>query len=153
MLKKLYLLFPKIPFFFLHLFFHIQEQEIMLEFIRAPGPGGQNVNKVSSAVILRFDTHSPSIPEDIRMRLENKNKKRITKEGFLVIKAHRHRTQEQNRADAVQRLIELLRQAAAKPKVRKPTCIPSKSKMKRRETKRRLSQKKRLRGGVDLEEG
>ena len=95
----------------------IDEEEIHQQFIRASGPGGQNVNKVATAVQLRFDVaHSPSLPEDVRERLTRLAGKRMTKEGFLIIDARRFRTQEQNRQDSVARLVGLIRQAAQGPK-------------------------------------
>src|SRR5512137_183627 len=98
----------------------IDEEEIHHQFIRASGPGGQNVNKVATAVQLRFDVaHSPSLPEDARERLTRLAGKRMTKEGYLIIDARRFRTQEQNRQDAVARLVGLIRQAAQRPKTLK----------------------------------
>ena len=93
----------------------IAEHELEEHFIRASGPGGQNVNKLASAVQLRFDVRrSPGLPEDVRARLERLAGKRLTREGVLVINAERHRTQERNRQDARARLIELIRRAAIK---------------------------------------
>ena len=123
----------------------IPETEFELEFIHASGPGGQNVNKVSSAVLLRFNTNSRLISEEIRARLNKQNKKRISKDGVLVIKAQRYRTQEKNREDAIQRLIKILKRATEKPRARRKTTVPAISKKKRLENKRRLSHKKRLR--------
>src|SRR6266536_3537247 len=95
----------------------IDENELDERFIRASGPGGQNVNKLSSAVQLRFDVRrSPSLPNDVRTRLERLAGRRLTREGVLVITAQRHRTQERNRADALDRLVELIRQAAVRPR-------------------------------------
>src|SRR5256885_17160834 len=100
----------------------IDESELTEDFIRASGPGGQNVNKLSTAVQLRFDVrHSPSLPGDVRPRLERLAGKRLTREGVLVITAQRHRTQERNRADAPARLVDLIRQAAGGPGPRRPT--------------------------------
>ena len=124
----------------------IGEEEIHQEFIRASGPGGQNVNKVATAVQLRFDVaHSPSLPEDVRERLTRLAGKRLTKEGYLVIDARRFRTQEQNRQDAVARLVSLIRQAAQKPKIRKKTAPTLASKERRLESKHRRSKIKHLR--------
>src|SRR3977135_2575817 len=94
----------------------IDEGELEESFIRASGPGGQNVNKLSTAVQLRFDVrHSPSLPGDVRARLERLAGRRLTREGVLIITAQRHRTQERNREDARERLIELIRRAAIAP--------------------------------------
>jgi len=94
----------------------IDEAELTESFVRASGPGGQNVNKVSSAVQLRFDArHSPSLPNDVAVRLMRLAGKRVTKEGVIVIIAQQHRTQERNREDARERLFDLIRQAAVKP--------------------------------------
>ena len=91
----------------------IGEDEVEEHFIRASGPGGQNVNKLASAVQLRFDVRrSPRLPEEVRARLERLAGRRLTREGVLVINAQRHRTQERNRADARERLVDLIRRAA-----------------------------------------
>src|SRR6266513_5057901 len=100
----------------------IDEGELDERFIRASGPGGQNVNKLASAVQLRFDVrHSPSLPEAVRARLERLAGRRLTRDGVLVISAQRHRTQERNRADALDRLVELIQRAAVAPIPRRPT--------------------------------
>ncbi len=94
----------------------LDEREVSYEFLRASGPGGQNVNKVESAVRLRFDARrSPSLPDAVRARLERLAGSRLTKDGVVVIEAQRYRTQERNRADALDRLIDLVREAAAPP--------------------------------------
>ena len=94
----------------------IDEREIDEQFVRASGPGGQNVNKLSTAVQLRFDVrHSPSLPPEVRARLERLAGARLTRDGVLVIIAQRHRTQGRNREDALERLLELIRQAAVAP--------------------------------------
>jgi len=127
----------------------IGENEIELQFIRASGPGGQNVNKVSTAVQLRFDVaHSPSLPEDVRARLMKLAGNRLTNEGELLIEAKRHRTQERNRQDAIQRLVELIRLATEKPKPRIATKPTKASKKRRLETKRQRSETKQTRGKV-----
>jgi len=124
----------------------IGEEEIRQQFIRASGPGGQNVNKVATAVQLRFDVaHSPSLPEDVRGRLTRLAGKRMTQEGCLIIDARRFRTQEQNRQDAVARLVSLIRQAAERPKIRKKTQPTLASKERRLESKRRRAKVKHLR--------
>jgi ribosome-associated protein len=124
----------------------IGEEEIHQEFIRSSGPGGQNVNKVATAVQLRFDVaHSPSLPEDVRERLTRLAGRRMTKEGYLIIDARRFRTQEQNRQDSVARLVGLIRQAAQRPKIRKRTTPTLASKERRLESKHRRGKIKHLR--------
>ncbi len=126
----------------------IDESELSEAFVRASGPGGQNVNKVSSAVQLRFDVrHSPSLPNDVAVRLMRLAGKRLTKEGVIVIIAQQHRTQERNRADARERLADLIRQAAVKPTPRRATKVPKGEKKRRVEGKRHRSHIKSLRGG------
>jgi len=126
----------------------IDEAELSESFVRSSGPGGQNVNKVSSAVQLRFDVrHSPSLPNDVAVRLMRLAGKRLTKEGVIVIIAQSHRAQERNRADARERLFELIRQAAVKPVPRRATKVPKAQKRKRIEGKKHRSTIKRLRGG------
>ena len=110
----------------------IPDAELQEHFIRASGPGGQNVNKVASAVELRFDARgSPSLPEAVRFRLERLAGRRATKEGVIVIRAERFRTQERNRADARDRLMRLIRRAAVPPKARIKT-RPSRASVERR---------------------
>ena len=126
----------------------IDESELSESFVRASGPGGQNVNKVSSAVQLRFDVrHSPSLPNDVAVRLMRLAGKRLTKEGVIVIVAQQHRDQARNRADARERLAELIRQAAVKPVPRRATKVPKAAKRKRLESKRHRSGIKSLRSG------
>ena len=131
----------------------IREEDIQLEFVQASGPGGQNVNKVASAVQLRFNTHSPSLPEDVRLRILRIARNRIGKDGTLLIEARRYRSQEQNREAALERLVELIRQASVPPKARRKTRPSAMSKQKRLEAKRKRSEVKRLRGrpGADAE--
>ncbi|MBI3433875.1 MAG: aminoacyl-tRNA hydrolase [Proteobacteria bacterium] len=124
----------------------IDESEVEERFIRASGPGGQNVNKLSTAVQLRFDVRrSSSLPADIRARLERLAGRRLTRDGVIVIAAQRHRTQERNREDARARLVELIRQAAQRPVVRRPTRPTAGSRERRIEAKKRRAGVKRLR--------
>ena len=130
----------------------INEADIQFNFVQSSGPGGQNVNKVASGVQLRFDANTPALPSDVRARLARVARNRITAEGVLIIDAHRYRTQEQNRQDAVERLVELIRKAAVKPKVRKKTRPTAKARRERLEAKRRRSATKRLRRRVYSDE-
>lgn len=127
----------------------VDESELSFEFVRASGPGGQNVNKVASAVQLRFDlAHSPSLPESVRQRAMKLAGNRLTNEGVLVISASSERSQLRNREEAVNQLVDLLRRAAKPPKLRRKTKPTASSRRKRIEKKRRRSQTKRNRRPV-----
>lgn len=129
----------------------LNDAEVKFSFIRAPGPGGQNVNKVASAVQLRFNVkRSPSLPEDVRERLLSLLGKRLTLQGDLIIKASRYRTQESNKQDALQRLCEFIKRAAVAPKKRKKTKPSFASKQKRLTDKTLHARKKSLRRSEGL---
>lgn len=127
----------------------LDENELQWSFVRSSGPGGQNVNKVSTAVQLRFDAaRSPSLPEEVRVRLLRLAGKRVAGEGVVVIEARRHRSQEQNRRDALDRLVDLIRKASSRPKPRRKTRPTGASRRRRLERKRRRGEIKRRRGPV-----
>ncbi len=129
----------------------LPENEIQLDFIRASGPGGQNINKVSSAVQLRFDAaRSSALSEAVRDRLKKISGHRMTADGILIIKAQRHRTQDRNREDAIARLVALIRQAAEKPRPRRPTKPSRAVKQKRLSSKRHRGETKRRRRSVRI---
>ena len=124
----------------------IDENDLEIGFVRASGPGGQNVNKLSTAAQLRFDTNRIALPDDARARLISLAGQRMTKDGVIVIHAQRFRTQERNRADAIDRLFELLREAMVRPTPRRPTRPTLGSKQRRLEGKKRRGDIKARRG-------
>jgi ribosome-associated protein len=126
----------------------IDDSELEESFVRSSGPGGQNVNKVSSAVQLRFDVRrSPALPNDVALRLMKLAGSKLTKDGVIVIVAQSHRDQTRNRADARERLFDLIRQAAVRPVPRRATKVPKAQKRKRVEGKKHRSAIKSMRGG------
>jgi ribosome-associated protein len=131
----------------------IDERELVVSFVRASGPGGQNVNKVSTAVQLRFDVRgSPSLPDDVATRLIRLAGARATKDGVIVISADRFRTQERNREDAIARLVALIARAAQRPKPRKATKPTKAAKAKRVDEKTRRGAIKKMRRGGSSDE-
>jgi ribosome-associated protein len=127
---------------------YLAEDEIEFSAIRSQGSGGQNVNKVSAAIHLRFDIHASSLPDAIKQRLLSQRDSRITREGVIVLKAQRFRTREKNREDAIKRLHEIIVQASVIQKVRKPTKPSRGSQAKRLDSKTRRAKTKALRGRV-----
>ena len=130
---------------------NLHESEIQLDFIRSSGPGGQNVNKVSSAVQLRFDTSScPALTEEIRSRLKQISGRRMTAGGILIIEARRYRTQERNRQDAIDRLVALIRRAADEPRPRRRTRPSAAARQRRLTAKKQRAEIKRRRSRVRI---
>ncbi|MBI3396803.1 MAG: aminoacyl-tRNA hydrolase [Spirochaetia bacterium] len=131
----------------------LNEKELEYQFIRASGPGGQNVNKTSTAVQLRFNVYrSASLPPDVRTRLIRLCGRRLTNEGEMVIEARRQRSQEQNRKDALERLVELIRRAAHRPKIRrktKPTRAAKEKRIKTKQIRGTTKQRRRAAFGAD----
>ena len=123
----------------------IDDGELQIDFIRASGPGGQNVNKVATAVQLRFDVQKSSLPDEVKTRLMHLAGNRMTSEGVLLIEAKRFRTQDQNREDAIQRLVELVRRSLIQPKARKKTRPTKAAKEKRLKEKKVRGEIKKLR--------
>jgi ribosome-associated protein len=130
----------------------IDLNDIEISFVRASGPGGQNVNKLSTAAQLRFDTRGIAVPDDARARLNRLAGQRMTKDGVIVIQAQRFRTQERNRADAIDRLLELLREAMTRPTPRRPTRPTKASKQRRLDSKKRRGDVKARRGSGRFED-
>lgn len=130
--------------------FRIDESEVSITAIRAQGAGGQNVNKVSSAIHLRFDVHASSLPDDVKARLLALRDSRITADGVLILKAQSHRTQEMNKLDAFSRLHELIDAVAIAPKTRRATKPTYGSKQRRLEGKSQRSETKALRSSPKL---
>jgi ribosome-associated protein len=131
----------------------LRDEELKFSFVRASGPGGQNVNKVATAAQLRFDVlHSPSLPDDLRIRLIRLAGSRMTSEGILIIDARRFRTQERNREDAIERLRALILRAAERPKPRRKTRPTLGAKKRRLNEKKQRGNTKRLRGRVSRNE-
>ncbi|RPI94912.1 MAG: aminoacyl-tRNA hydrolase [Chloroflexi bacterium] len=127
----------------------IDERDLQIDYVRASGPGGQNVNKVATAAQLRFDVRASALPEEAKERLIHLAGKRVTAEGLLLIEARRFRTQEHNREDAIQRFVELVRKSLVKPKARKKTKPTRAAKEKRLKEKKRRAEIKKTRQSKD----
>jgi len=129
----------------------LDDRELQIEFVRASGPGGQNVNKVSTAAQLRFDVRASAIPQEVKARLIHLAGNSITSEGILLIEARRFRTQEHNREDAIQRFTDLIRKALVEPKKRRKTKPTQSSKEERIQEKKRRGEIKKMRRSQDIE--
>lgn len=130
----------------------IDERELQLDFVRASGPGGQNVNKVATAVQLRFDIRgSTCLPEEVKTRLIRLGGSRVTVDGVLILEAKRHRTQEQNKADALERFVELVQKATVKPKARRKTRPTRAAKEERLKGKKIRAEIKKTRGSKSFD--
>jgi ribosome-associated protein len=130
----------------------VREDDIDIGFVRASGPGGQNVNKLATAAQLRFDTKRLDLPEDMALRLRTLSGQRMTRDGVIVIHAQRYRTQERNREDAIERLVTLLKQAAQRPTPRRATKPTLGSKLRRLDGKKRRSDIKAGRGSRSFDD-
>jgi len=128
----------------------IDESEFSLTATRSQGAGGQHVNKVATAIYLRFDIHKSSLPDKMKAKLLNSNDTRITSEGILVLRAQNHRTQEQNKRDAIKRLTQVIKASTYEKPVRKPTKPSRSSQRKRMDSKTKSGQQKQLRKKLDV---
>lgn len=128
----------------------IEESEFILSATRSQGAGGQHVNKVATAIYLRFDINQSSLPDKIKEKLLSSNDSRITSDGVLVIRAQNHRTQEQNKRDAIKRLVDVIKESTYEKPIRKPTKPSRTSQRKRMDSKTKSGQQKQLRKKIDI---